>query len=139
METPIQYFRNTRGKHLYHLTVYMGDSQEIQVALFEANNDQEALKKGCRLTGLSLHDLNAQTDDHGHWECERVEIMKPLPKVKKHKPKAYRELTDEFEVRNALGGNVTGDYEKQLKTLISMGYTVSESIYDDAYLNTTQP
>jgi hypothetical protein len=48
-------------------------------------------------------------------------------------------LTDPFDVLDALGGNITGDYQVDLKRLNTNGRTCSESVYDDAYQMFEQP
>jgi len=49
-----------------------------------------------------------------------------------------RELTNEFDVRDALGGNVTGDFETQKAELEKKGKTIGKRVYELAYQMTVQ-
>ena len=60
-----------------------------------------------------------------------------MQKLKKKNP--LKELTTEFEVRDALGGEVTGNFKIQAKKLLTMGYWCQETTYDQAHQNTVQP
>ena len=48
-------------------------------------------------------------------------------------------LVNEFEVRDALGGSLSGDYVLDLQRLIKKGKYCSERLYNEAYQNTMQP
>lgn len=49
------------------------------------------------------------------------------------------ELKTEFEVRDALGGSVSGDYKKDVARLMKNNQICSEALYDEAYQNTMCP
>ena len=53
--------------------------------------------------------------------------------------KELKEAANEFEVRDMLAGNVTGDYAKDLKRAEKRGNTFSKSLYYEAYQNQEQP
>ena len=49
-----------------------------------------------------------------------------------------KQTIDSFEIIDALGGEVTGDYRTQLKELEENGITCSESVYYEAYQMSVQ-
>ena len=49
------------------------------------------------------------------------------------------ELTDPYSVIDALRGNITGDYEKDLKRLVKNKRRCSEELYQQAYQMDQQP
>lgn len=49
------------------------------------------------------------------------------------------ELGDYFEVLDALGGDITGEYEEDLKRLHKGKKTCSRELYDEAYQMSEQP
>jgi hypothetical protein len=50
-----------------------------------------------------------------------------------------KECKNEFEVRDCLGGYLTGNYEKDHKRAEKHGTTFSEELYEEAYQNDQQP
>lgn len=50
-----------------------------------------------------------------------------------------KQLTTEFEVRDALGGEITGDYHWDIKILNDAGYDCTWDLYQEAYQMTEQP
>jgi hypothetical protein len=48
-------------------------------------------------------------------------------------------LTDPFEVLDALGGSISGEYKEDLKLLEKRGKTCTEIVYNEAYQMSEQP
>lgn len=51
----------------------------------------------------------------------------------------YRTLTDEFDVRDALRGKMSGDYDKDFKRLMKAGCVCSAELYNEAFQISSQP
>lgn len=44
-----------------------------------------------------------------------------------------KEITEPFEVIDALRGKITGEYEDDLKRLVKAGKTCTREVYNEAY------
>jgi hypothetical protein len=53
--------------------------------------------------------------------------------------KELRNLETPFQVLDALAGNITGDYTKDLKRLHKVGAICSAALYQEAYQLNEQP
>jgi len=50
-----------------------------------------------------------------------------------------RELTKPFDVLDALGGDISGDYKKDIKKMNKRGFTCTKQVYMEAYKMSEMP